>query len=266
MASITAIIAGYILDKIGFSNGYAICFFLAFVFMIGSWLFLSRTREINKPQVEIAQATLPLWETIIAILKKDRNFCWFLVSRYLFQFGMMAFAYYMVFVVKFQHVDQIMVGVLTGALMMTQVFANPILGWVSDHWSRKGVLELGALAAFLSAVIALVAPSYGWFYAVIILDGIANAVYWTIGMAFSLDFGEESERPTYVGLANTLIAPSAILAPLFGGWLADNFSYHSTFLATALFALFTVVILHFFVKNPNKRSIPIPIAIPEQVP
>jgi MFS family permease len=255
LASITAILAGYILDRLGFPNGYALCFLAAFIFMIGSWFSLSRTREPEKSQVEIHEQNTPLWLNIKTILKKDSNFCWFLASRYLFQFGMMAFAYYMVFVVKYHHIDEIAVGVLTGVLLMTQVFANTILGWVSDHWSRKGVLEIGALAACLSAVIALLAPTYGWFYLVIILDGIANTVYWTIGMAFSLDFGTEAERPTYVGLANTLVAPSAILAPLFGGWLADNFGYNSTFLVTAIFAVLTTLMMHFFIHNPAKRTL-----------
>jgi MFS family permease len=69
-------------------------------------------------------------------------------------------------------------------------------------------------------------------------------------MAFTLSFGTEDERPTYVGLANTLIAPSAILAPLLGGWLADyGGGYQSTFLTAASAGLITLILLHFLVKE-----------------
>ena len=37
-----------------------------------------------------------------------------------------------------------------------------------------------------------------------------------------LEFGEEEDRPAYIGLANTLIAPFTFLAPVLGGWLADT--------------------------------------------
>ena len=34
-------------------------------------------------------------------------------------------------------------------------------------------------------------------------------------------FGSEAERPVYIGLSNTLIAPATILAPVLGGLIAD---------------------------------------------
>ena len=43
--------------------------------------------------------------------------------------------------------------------MITQVIFNPLLGWLADRWSRKGVLEIGAVAIFLSAMIARFAPN-----------------------------------------------------------------------------------------------------------
>ena len=89
------------------------------------------------------------------------------------------------------------------------------------------------------------------FYVVFILAGIANTVFWTIGMAFTLSYGTDDEKPTYIGLANTLIAPSAILAPLLGGVLADLGGYQLTFLAAAIAAAATLVIFHFFIHDPK---------------
>jgi MFS family permease len=86
-----------------------------------------------------------------------------------------------------------------------------------------------------------------WFYLVFILAGIANIGFWTIGITLTLEFGTEAERPAYIGLANTLVAPSAILAPLVGGWLADSAGYP----ASAVSGLLTASILHVMVQDPR---------------
>jgi predicted MFS family arabinose efflux permease len=62
--------------------------------------------------------------------------------------------------------------------------------------------------------------------------------------------------PTYIGLANTLVAPSAMLAPLFGGWLADQFGYQTTFLASAFGGLLTAVVLFFVLKDTHEVTSP----------
>jgi predicted MFS family arabinose efflux permease len=110
------------------------------------------------------------------------------------------------------------------------------------------------MAALISALIAAFSPSLGWFYVVFILTGIANTAFWTVGIAYSLEFGPEEERPIYVGMANTLIAPAAILAPMLGGWLADLTGYKITFIVSALASLVTILILHCLLRDPAIQS------------
>ena len=113
------------------------------------------------------------------------------------------------------------------------------------------ILEIGILFAMASATLAWQAPNANWFYLVFILTGIANATLWSIPMAMTIEFSQESERPAYIGMANTLIAPSTILAPLIGGWLADYAGYTATFLASAFFGLATAIVLHLTVRDPR---------------
>jgi MFS family permease len=150
--------------------------------------------------------------------------------------------------------SDVMAGVMTGILFITQVVANPLLGWIADRMGRKGVLEIGALFASVSALLAWLAPTLDWFYLVFILDGVANTAFWTIGMAFSMDFGPEDERPTYVGMSNTLIAPATILAPFLGGWLADKSGYPTTFITSGVMGLLTAVLLHFYVHDTRSKD------------
>ena len=85
-----------------------------------------------------------------------------------------------------------------------------------------------------------------------VLTGLANVAIWTLSLTLTVEFGTESERPVYIGLSNTLIAPATILAPLLGGWLADAQGYPFMFFCTAIGGILTLAVLYFFFKDPLK--------------
>jgi predicted MFS family arabinose efflux permease len=113
------------------------------------------------------------------------------------------------------------------------------------------MLIAGALAVALSSFAAWAAPSLSWMYLVFVLSGLANVSFWTIGMAMTVQLGTESERPIYIGLANTLIAPATIIAPILGGWIADLAGYQTTFILSAVGGVLTTLVLVFLVKDPE---------------
>ena len=257
MGSAGAILAGIILEQYSSPLNFTYCFLITSVLLVCSWYALSLTRETSHQVPIILENRQNFWKKVRKYLKIDRNFRWFLITRMLFQFGMMAFAFYIVYAVKYHNMSDVTAGVMTGTLFITQVVANPLLGWIADKLGRKGVLEIGALFAMASALLAWLAPSLDWFFLVFILDGVANTAFWTIGMAFTMDFGPEEERPTYVGMSNTLIAPATILAPFLGGWLADTAGYPATFITTAVMGLLTAILMHFFVHDTRRTSKPV---------
>lgn len=254
-----AILAGYLLDKSRGTNGFSISFLLASIFMLVSWFFVGRTREQPTIRALDPDQDQSLWKTSREIFTNNPPFVWFLIARGLFYLGMMAFAYFIVYAVRQLHLSDLEAGVMTSVLLITQMVGNVALGRISDRWSRKGVIELGAIASVASCLLAWWAPEAGWFYLVVILEGIANIAFWTIGMPILLEFGTEKQRPTYVGLGNTLVAPFALLSPILGGWLADNAGYPVTFLVSAVLGVVAVIVLHFLVKDPRppRKQIPV---------
>ncbi len=251
LSSVGAVTAGFLLVRIPAPLNFSLCFFIAIFFFAASWISLNQTRE--QPHLVNPEGfhTLSFWEGIKTIWRKDRGFRWYLAVRNLSQFGIMAFAFYTVYAVKHSGMSEVTVGILTGVLLITQTIANPLLGWLADRWSRRRVLEAGALASASSALLAWLLPDTSVFYLIFILAGIASTAYWTIGLAFTLSYGNDEERPTYVGMANTLVAPSTIIAPMLGGLLADSLGYPVTFAAAAAASLATGIILHFFVRDPR---------------
>ena len=247
-----ALAAGYILSRHSDTRGYAISFFIACGFFVVSWFALAQTREEDRMLGGLEVPRVDIWKDMRAILSKNISFRWFLASRILTQFAGMATAFYTVYAVRYLNMDELTAGVLTSVLLITQTIANPLLGWMADRWSRKAVLTLGAVCTAMSALLAYLAVDLALFYPVIVLMGVGNVAYWTIGLALSLDFGEEHERPVYVGMANTLIAPATILAPFLGGLLADSAGYRTTFIVAAVVGLFTALILVRFVRDPHR--------------
>lgn len=251
LSSLGAVLAGLILERTGNHHGFVISFILACVGMLLSWLALAQTREPEHIPQEFSSTRSGYWKSLGAILRRDRNFRGYLAARILSQLAIMGFAFYTVYVVRQHGMSVVEVGVMTGVYLGAQIAANPVMGWMADRWSRRSLMEVGVLAAVFSGGLAWWAPSAGWFYLVFILAGIANVAIWTIGLSMILGFGSEAERPAYIGLSNTLVAPASILAPFLGGWLADRAGYPSTFLASALIGLLTVAVLQFWVHDPE---------------
>ena len=159
LSSIGAIVSGYILQQNPTNVGFAICFFIACILMLFSWIFLNKTREPEYIPREESMDRKKFWLSVRNILKHDKAFLGFLISRALFQLGMTAFAFYIIYGVRFIHMSVATAGIMTGVLTLTMVIANPILGWIADHWSHRRVFEFGAIAAALSSLIILISPT-----------------------------------------------------------------------------------------------------------
>jgi MFS family permease len=254
LSSGSAVTAGILLERLQSPWDFTTCFLLAGVAMMISWFFLAMTREPVTPSPLETRSQKAFLADIGTILGKDANFRWFLLVRMLSQLGTMAFAFYTVYAVRIYGISEGVIGVMTGVLLATQIVANPLMGWLGDRWGHRLTMEVGILAAAISAGLAWMADSGQWFYLIFSLAGIANVALWTIPISMTLEFGDESSRPAYIGLANTLIAPSTILAPIIGGWLADQAGYPLTFITSAFAGLLTVLVLHFTIKNPRHRE------------
>jgi MFS family permease len=252
-ASGSALAAGFVLEHFDLPVNFAICFLLAFVSLLVSWGFLAWTREPANPATSVPPNRSSFSSGLITILRRDVNFRWFLIARMLFQLATMASSFYTVYAVRHHGVSVVGAGVMTSVLLGTQIVAAPVMGSIGDRWSHRTVLVVGAGAATFSALIAAWSSSADWFYPAFILAGLANVCAWTITLTMTLDFAADPlERPAYIGLANTLVAPSTVLAPLLGGWLADAAGYPVAFSASCVGGLATALVLYLLVRDPRK--------------
>ncbi|HPH96779.1 MAG TPA: MFS transporter [Anaerolineaceae bacterium] len=254
LQSIGAVLAGLILGWLSSPLDFITCFLITCVLMTFSWLALAASREPASSEVAPGQPVFQnFWRDILVILRKDRSFRWFLASRIVFPFASMSFSFFVVYALEKYHMADTMVSLLASVLFFAQVLANLILGRLADRWDIKTILEGGAIATILCTLLAWVITSDYILFVVMILAGIANTAYWTIGMAFIMRFGTNVDRPAYIGLANTSIAPATILAPLLGGFLVDNLGFPVMFGTTIMLGIVNWFILHFMVNERSSR-------------
>ena len=253
--SFAAVGAGYLLDYLPSHLNFATCFFIASIFFTLSWIALAQTREPEDTEKVIPEEKTHFWDDSKKILNRNRNFNWFLSARFLSQFATMGFSFYIIYALRRFNMDAITAGYLTATLTISQTIANAGMGWLGDKLGHRLMLILGAFAALASSILAWNATSIVWFYPMFALAGLTYVSIWTSGLAMTVDFGTESERPIYIGLAQTLTAPATILAPLLGGWIADSIGFIPTFSISIVLSAIVICILIFLVKDPRKQMI-----------
>jgi len=249
-----AVLAGYLLDLLDSPLDYVLCFLIASVGYWASLGALAFTREPEDTEKVIPETEASIFKGMGEILRRDKNFAAFMAVRVIYQFATMGFAFYIVYALRQFGMDEVTAGFMTATLTITQTIANAGMGWLGDRVGHRAMLIIGMAAVAFSSILAWGAPGLNWFYLVFIISAIANVAFWTIGMAMVVQFGSETERPLYIGMSNTLVAPFTILAPLLGGWIADAFGYQTTFLLSALGGVVVTLMMIFMVKDPRRLA------------
>jgi MFS family permease len=252
MAIAGAALAGVILERWSFPTNFAICFLIAYIFNMVSWLGLSLNRE---PESEVTKPAVPFsayLRQLPAIIRRDRNYQIYLISRSIANLGSMASGFFIVFGAERFGLEGAEVGLLTGILVASQTLMNLLLGVLADRKGHKIVLVLGALGMGLSAFSALVAQGHQALYAVFFFLGMAMAAESVSSLNIILEFCAPEDRPTYIGLTNTLLAPTRAIAPLVGGWLATWLGYSPLFVIALILSVGGSWLLARWLREPRK--------------
>jgi MFS family permease len=126
---------------------------------------------------------------------------------------------------------------------------------VADHAGHRLVLLAGMAATAAANVVALLAPSLAVFEVVFVLAGLSTAAINVSAMNVLLEFARvPEERPTYVGLGTTALAPVAFSAPLVAGLLADGLGFRAIFVTALAAATVGLALLAMLVRDPRHAA------------
>jgi MFS family permease len=253
-----AYFVGRILGDYLFPNNFALLFALSFLFAVISFIGLALNRE---PPSETVKKHIPLsgyLKQLPAILRHQPNYRRFIISRSIILLGTMATGFYMVYGTERFATENASVAkltaLLTGVLIGSQAVTNLIWGFIGDKKGHKIVLVGAAFILALAALTAFFASSQSWLVVTFILLGTFLAAEQVSGLNIILEFCNPEDRPTFIGLTNTLLAPLFALAPILGGWLATVFDFQTLFICASLAAVLGGISLSLWVKEPRAVS------------
>lgn len=136
----------------------------------------------------------------------------------------------------------------TASLMLTTfIVGNVVLqfpiGWIADHWSKRGMMSVCAMATVLGSVLIPWAFGTWLIWPVLVVTGAASAGIYTLALA---ELGERfSGHDLVAGTAafSTMWGAAALFGALLAGWAMERFGPDGLPYATAaVFAAFIVMI------------------------
>lgn len=249
-----AAVGAVILERYPYPMNFTICFAIGAASLMVSLGFLAMSRE---PAVEGGTpATHHSFNRayigrLREILRTDRNFRAFLLSRACAYMGTMALGFLAVAAITRFNLSDAQAAIFTTLMILGGTLGNLCWGAVADRIGYKTVLWIGTVLWMVALVLAAVGSVVQVTYVVFVLVGMSSAASTVADLGIVMEFGTDEERPTYIGLARTITAPFLAIAPLLGGLIAQFTSYRVLMLAALPFAALSLYLLHWRVQEPR---------------
>ncbi|MDT8717638.1 MFS transporter [Clostridium sp. 19966] len=244
----------YIIGNIAYPYNYAALFFICFAILMISWAAFVFLKE---PEDEVNENTEDFWlfvKGIPSILKGNKDFRSFVISRAFFELGIAVTAFYSVYSIKHFSLPDSYAGIFTTVTSIAYVAGNLVLGYLGDKKGHKLNLVIGMISCALGAIIAMLAGNVAIFYIIFVLASIAQGARDVSVSNITVEFCSSSERAAYIAISSIIMIPiSLIVLPM--GSIADIFGYNYLFLITMLSSIAAFAILYFKVRDPRHKHI-----------
>jgi MFS family permease len=228
-----------ILEHSSFPDNYATLFALAGLMLIPSTVGIILIRE-PAPDVANEEEEHQVKGSWTKRLMADPAYRQVTICRILIGMMVLATPFYVKHAQSVLQLPESAIGDFVIAQTIAGVAISAVLGLVYERQGPRAVIRIGAAAATVSPIFALVAhlAGGGWLarvYPVVFVSlGIANST-WIMGFFnYVLEIAPEGKRTVYVGTINSIAWPLTLMSVV-GGWLLEATSYPVLFATTAAF-------------------------------
>ncbi|SET67907.1 MFS transporter, ACDE family, multidrug resistance protein [Oceanobacillus limi] len=160
------------------------------------------------------------------------------------------------------NISQMQVSLTITVFSIAGAIFIPIVGYLSDRYSRKIIIipslilfGLGGLLAGIAA--ALFSKAYIWVLIGRTLQGIGAAGTAPVAMALTGDLFKGGEQSRVLGIFEASNGLGKVLSPIIGA-LLGLIIWHSVFFAFPAITLISLLLVLFFVKEKSNRQAPPP--------
>ena len=235
MGFFSGAIVSWILAAVVFPNNFMILYLAGFFAMVISWLLFSLVDEMpNDYQPKKRQPAGVYFRELAGVLKNDHAYRWFIAYQAISQIGFVAMPYYAYVAVAVHNMNP---ALAAGAFIMIRQASNSVANFVfseiAARFGNKPILAAGSVLHALAMILAAVAPTGSWFFAVFFIWGLAMAAIQVARAPFSMAVAPSGRRIGYMSLSQVALSPVSIIFPLLAGWVIYAHDHRLLFLTTA---------------------------------
>ncbi len=249
IAAAALVLGRAVLDAFPFPAGFVILFTVGLFFVTAALGFMWVVREPAQVPRPTRAGLGPAPGIVAAVgraLREDAAFRAYLASRVFVALASMAQAFFAVHARREMGASDGDVALFTAALLGAQTVSTLAWGAAANRLRLPPVLLGGTLLYLAATAVALAAPSLTWFALAFALSGMWLGALAVTDPGFPLALAEArgADRALYVAMANTVLSPVYVVAPLLGGAAADMAGYRATYvIALAAGAVACVLML-----------------------
>ncbi len=243
--------ASYLINQLAPPVNYGYCFLASSVLWTVGFALMLRLREVKYP----AERRRPCVGEYLRLLKQslveNKSFLWLIVTRALAGLGLMGSAFAAVWAVEALGLSQGSSAWMAAASTLAGTLASPVAGWLGDKGGFKPLLVAGLAAGMLSPFVLLFAKDASLVYVSFALGGVAMSLSWLVQWRLTLKLCPHEDATTFLALVGALATPTAVIAPLLGGWLVDVVAegYRLVFALSTVFAFAALLVGSLAVKE-----------------
>ena len=150
------------------------------------------------------------------------------------------------------------IGLIVSVFSLSQLFASPVTGKLSDRFGRKPLLILSQISTMTGFLILGFATTAILLLTSRLIDGLLGSNM-TVSQAYISDITEPKHRTRVFGYTSGIFGAGLIFGPVIGGFLYEISSSFPMFLAAGI-SLISVILVVLFLpetinQKPNKFSL-----------
>lgn len=131
-------------------------------------------------------------------------------------------------------IDEVRYGVLSVSFMVVYTFVSPLMGWMGDRYSRKGLLAFGVGLWSVATVGTAFSRDFNDMFFWRALLGVGEATYGVIAPALLADLFPQKYRGRVIGLYFLALPLGGGLGYVIGGYVAQSWDWRMAFLVVGV--------------------------------
>jgi EmrB/QacA subfamily drug resistance transporter len=137
--------------------------------------------------------------------------------------------------------------------LLASTIVLPLVGKFSDLYGRKQFYVGGIVVFMASSLLAGVAQTFEMFMLARILEGFGIGTMMPLSQTILADIVTPRERGKFQGLLGGVFGLAAVVGPVYGGYITDQFGWRWLFFANVPLGLLALAFIVPFMKLPHVR-------------